>query len=342
MITLGIVGFGLSGRYLQAPFFLKNPNFRLKTIVTRNQNPTASYPSVLKAESLDDLISDTTIDLISLCSPNETHFDYAQKCLLAGKHILVEKPFTATAEEAKTLFDLGRKVGKHIFIFQNRRFDSDFLTVKKVIESGILGEIWQYEAHFNRYKPILNPKKWKEMPNPANGILYDLGSHILDQTLALFGDPLSIAGDSAVSGEVFTQREGSDVDDAFEVRLNYGRLKVLLKSSLLVRADTPRYVIHGTLGSFIKYGIDVQEDHLKLNNMMPNDHGFGVEPVDNQAHIHFNQKGIAVKGRVETEVGNWMPIFQNIYDTINGTAQPLITEDQILAQMRILEKVKRG
>ena len=229
MLTVAIVGFGLSGRYLQAPFFLTNPNFRLKTIVTNNQNPTAIYPTVQKATSLDAVLADKDIDLVSISSPNNTHFDYAQRCLLAGKHILVEKPFTATAEQAETLILLAKKQGKHLFVFQNRRFDSDFLTVRHVVEQGFLGELVSYEAHFNRFKPLLNPKKWKEIADPCNGILYDLGSHITDQVVGLFGGPLSIWG------ETWTQRNNSEVDDAFDVKLDYGRLKVTLKSSLLVR-----------------------------------------------------------------------------------------------------------
>ena len=257
MITVAIIGFGLSGRYLQAPFFLANPNFRLKTIVTNNQNPADIYPSVQKGTSLDAVLADPEIDLVSICTPSHTHFDYAKQCLLAGKHVLVEKPFTATVAEAEELIDLAEKQKKTLSVFQNRRFDSDFMTVQKVVENKLLGELVAFEIHFDRHKPILNPKRWKEIVSPANGILYDLGSHIIDQTLLLFGKP------TAVSGETFTQREGSEIDDAFDIRLNYGKLKVHLKSSLLVREEGPRYILHGTKGSFIKYGLDVQEDHLK-------------------------------------------------------------------------------
>jgi scyllo-inositol 2-dehydrogenase (NADP+) len=335
MLTVAIVGFGLSGRYLQAPFFLTNPNFRLKTIVSNNQNPTAVFPSVQKATSLDAVLADKEIDLVSISSPNNTHFDYAQKCLLAGKHILVEKPFTATTEQAETIIALAEKLGKHVFVFQNRRFDSDFLTVKHIIDNNLLGELISYEAHFNRYKPLLNPKKWKEIADPSNGILYDLGSHIADQVVGLFGTPLSM------SGETFTQREHSEVDDAFDVRLDYGRLKVTLKSSLLVREDTPRYILQGTKGSFVKYGIDVQEDHLKAG-MMPTDAGFGVELIENQGLINAEINGLGIRGKVETKVGAWHILFQNIHDVIVSGKEPLIHTREVLEQIRILEKVKQG
>ena len=334
MITTALVGFGLSGRYLQAPFFLANPNFRLKTIVTNNQNPTAIYPTVEKATSLDAVLADSEIDLVSICSPSSTHFDYAQQCLLAGKHILVEKPFVSTVSEAQEVLKLAKTLGKHVFIFQNRRFDSDFLTVKKVIENGFLGDILSFEAHYNRFKPVLNPKKWKEIVSPANGILYDLGAHIIDQSVALFGHPLSIWG------ETFTQRPHSEIDDAFDIRLDYGKLKVTLKSSLMVREDTPRYVIQGTHGSFVKYGIDVQEDHLKAG-IMPDNPEFGFETPQYNAILNTEIKGLHIRGQVTTERGSWHLLFQNIYDVIENGAKPAINNEDIVEQLWIINAVKK-
>ncbi len=333
MITVAIIGFGLSGRYLQAPFFLANPNFRLKTIVTNNQNPSDTYPSVQKATSLDAVLADSEIDLVSICSPNDTHFEYSQKCLLRGKHVLVEKPMTATPEETQHLIALAEKQGKHLFIFQNRRFDSDFMTVKKVIEGGLLGEILNFEIHYNRFKPILNPKKWKETVSATSGILYDLGAHIIDQTIVLFGSPLSIWG------ETFSQREGSEVDDAFNIHFDYGRLKVALRSSLLVREETPRYIIHGTKGSFIKYGIDVQEDHLKAG-IMPDRAEFGYETAQYKGILNTEINGVTVRGSVETERGNWGILFQNIYEVIAKNAEPIISLTDIIEQLRIIQQVK--
>lgn len=333
MITVAIIGFGLSGRYLQAPFFLANPHFKLKTIVSNNQNPSTIYPSVQKATSLDAVLADAEIDLVSICSPNDTHFDYAQKGLLAGKHVLVEKPMTATAEEAEQLIALSKKQGKHLFIFQNRRFDSDFRTVQKVVEGGLLGEILNFEIHYNRFKPILNPKKWKETVSATSGILYDLGAHIIDQTIVLFGIPLSI------SGETFSQREGSEVDDAFNIHLDYGRLKVTLRSSLLVREETPRYIIHGTKGSFIKYGIDVQEDHLKVG-IMPNKPEFGYETAPYKGILNTEINGVTVRGSVETERGDWSILFQNIYEVIAENAKPIISLTDIIEQLYIIQQVK--
>ena len=340
MITVGIIGFGLSGRYLQAPFFLHNPNFNLKTIVTNNQNPADIYPSVQKATSLDAVIADAEIDLVSICSPSDTHFDYARKSLLAGKHVLVEKPMTATAAQAEELFELAKKEGKYLFVFQNRRFDSDFMTVQKIVKSEILGELLNFEIHYNRFKPVLNPKKWKEVISPANGILYDLGAHIIDQSIVLFGDPL-IYPFGSIWGQNFAQRAGSEVKDAFDIRLDYGRLKVTLRSSLMVREETPRYILHGTKGSFIKYGIDLQEDHLKAD-IMPNMPAFGIESSENWGILNTEINGLHITGKVETEVGNWGILFQNIYEVIAEGKESLIKQAEIVAQLRIIEQVEGG
>ena len=333
MLNVAIIGFGLSGRYLQAPFFEANPNFNLKIIVSNAQNPQAFFPSVQVARSLEEVLADGSIDLVSICSPNSTHFDYAKRTLLAGKHALVEKPFTATVEEAEELITLSKKQSKILSVFQNRRFDSDFMTVQKVIEGRFLGKIHDFEIHFNRYKPLLNPKKWKEVITPGSGIIYDLGSHIIDQAITLFGVPKS------VWGQTFTQRERSEIDDAFDIRLDYGDLKVCLKASLLVREDSPRYIIHGTGGSFIKYGIDVQEDHLKMD-MQPQEALFGVESDTHSGTLNTEFNGISFRGTVETMKGNWALLFQNLHDAIVDGKDLFIKPEEVLEQIRIIEKVK--
>ena len=333
MLNVALIGFGLSGRYLQAPFFEANPNFKLKTIVSNNQNPKEYFPSVKVARSLDEVLTDSTIDLVSICSPNSTHFEYAKRSLLVRKHVLVEKPFTATVGEAEELIWLAKKQNKTLSVFQNRRFDSDFLTVKKVIEGNLLGEIHSFEIHFNRFKPILNPKKWKETVGAGSGIIYDLGSHIIDQAITLFGVPKS------VWGQTFTQRENSEIDDAFDIKLDYGKLKVTLKSSLLVREDTPRYIIHGTKGSFIKHGIDEQEDHLKMG-LKPTDTCFGVESVKNAGVLNTEINGLIFNGTIETQKGNWGLLFQNLHDAIVDGKELLIKPEEVLEQIRIIEKVK--
>ncbi|MEI6409730.1 MAG: Gfo/Idh/MocA family oxidoreductase [Bacteroidota bacterium] len=333
-INVAIVGFGLSGRYLQAPFFENNPDFHLKTIMTR-QDVQAVFPQVQKADNFADILADADIDLVSISSPNETHFDYARQALLAGKHVLVEKPFTATVAEAEELIALAKKQEKHLFVFQNRRFDSDFLTVKKVIECEQLGELLRFEANFNRFKPALNVKKWKEIPNPANGILYDLGAHLIDQCVALFGAP------QKVWGQTYTQRNGSSIDDAFDIQLDYGRLKVCLTASLLVRDPTPRYVLRGLDGAFVKYGIDVQEDQLKAG-LGPEYPDFGRESDAHGGVVYTEIDGYSVQEIIETEQGNWRLLFQNIADVLLRGAAPVIQMEEVLVQLGIMEQVRHS
>lgn len=333
-IRVAIVGFGLSGRYLQAPFFEANPAFDLKMVVTSQAALHETYPHVAKGNSLAEVLSHPDIDLVSISSPNETHFSYAKQCLLAGKHVLVEKPFTATVAEAEELIDLAKKQGKHLFVFQNRRFDSDFMAVRQVIENGWLGELIRFEVRFDRFKPILNVKKWKEVAGASNGILYDLGAHIIDQTIALFGAP------QHVWGETYIQREGSEIDDAFDLRLDYGALKVQLSSSLLVREPSPRYVLHGTKGSFVKYGIDAQEDHLKAG-MLPGSPGFGVESAEFQGILNTELNGLPFRGTIETLPGNWVALFQNIAEVIQQGAAPLIRLEEVVQQMKVIAQVRR-
>lgn len=334
MIQVAIVGFGLSGQTLQAPFFARNPHFNLHRIVTRNQDPTRIYPGVLKTATLEDVLADPNIDLVSITSPDETHYAYAAQSLRAGKHVLVEKPFTATRAQAEALIQLAQQVGKHLFVFQNRRFDSDFRTVKQVLDQQLLGDIVRYEAHYNRYKPALSPKPWKEEVTPASGILYGLGPHILDQAIYLFGKPAS------VWGRTNKERTHSVIDDAFDLHLDYGRLTVHLSSSLMVREETPRYIIHGTKGSFVKYGIDLQEDHLKAG-LMPGMPGFGIEDAIHRGILHTNLGDLTIRGTVETLPGDWGILFQNIAEVLLDGAAPLIPLEDVLEQMRILERIPR-
>ncbi|MCR9066653.1 MAG: Gfo/Idh/MocA family oxidoreductase [Cytophagales bacterium] len=332
MITVGLVGFGLSGRWLQAPFFVLNPNFKLKSIVTSQEITQELFKDTQKAPSMDALLADPEIDLISICSPSSTHFDYCKKALEAGKHVLVEKPMTATYEQALELIEIAKKANKTLMIYQNRRFDGDFMTVQRVIQSGVLGDILSYEARWHRYSPILNPKPWKEAIAPANGAIYDLGAHLIDQSIYLFGVP------EKVSGDTFTQREGSSIQDAFNMSMDYGKLKVKLSSSLMVKEFEPRYVVHGTKGSFIKHGLDPQEDHLKAG-YLPGMDGFGYEAKENDGKLTTNLAGMEMKASISTFQGNWMYLYDNLAEVILNGAEPIIKPEEVAEQIRIIEEV---
>jgi scyllo-inositol 2-dehydrogenase (NADP+) len=335
-LNVGLIGFGLSGRLLVAPFLMANPNFSLKTVV-QNTASTASeiYPSVKSVKNINDVLSDADIDLVIVSSPNETHFDYARKSLLAGKHVLIEKPMSATVAECEILMDLAQRQGKVLSVYQNRRFDGDFQTVQKVIKDGLLGDILNCEFRFDRWAPNANPKKWKEVPSLVTGVLYDLGAHILDQALVLFGKPNSF------KGKVMTQRENTTIDDAFDLRLDYGRFNVNLKASLLVREPTPRYMVHGTQGSFVKYGIDPQEDMLKAG-MLPTDKGFGEDTPQYFGTLNTDMNGLHFQGKIETMAGNFGLLFQNLYEAIANGGELAVKPELIVEQIRIMEAIKKG
>jgi len=332
MLTVAIIGFGLSGRYLQAPFFEANKNYFLKTILSNHQNPKQFFPSVNVVKNIEDILNDPSIDLVSICSPNKTHYNYAKLALNAGKNVLVEKPFTAFSKQAMELISLSKSKNKILSVFQNRRFDSDFLTVKKLIDSNKLGEILNFEIHYNRFKPELNLKKWKETNDDGSGIIYDLGAHIIDQAIALFGIPLNIWGQS------FTQRKNSLIQDAFDIKLDYGKLKVTLRSSLIVPEQSARYIIHGSEGSFVKYGLDMQEDNLKAG-MKPTDINFGIEPIKQQGTMFTHHKSETTSQLINTERGNWSLFFENLYEAIVYGKELLIKPQDVVQQIKIIETV---
>ena len=253
-IGTGIIGFGLSGKVFHAPFLHTNQGFEIKKIVERHkQESKSTYPYAQVVDDYNELLKDPEIELIVICTPNTSHFSMVKDCLKAGKHVIVEKPFTPTSKEADELIKLADSLGRKIFVYQNRRWDGDFLTIKKILKTGVLGNIQEYEAHFDRFKPEINSLAWREFPIPGAGILYDLGSHLIDQALALFGTPISVKAD------IQSQREGGEADDYFKLILKYNSLNVILTAGMLVEELGPRFVIHGVLGSYVKYGIDQQE-----------------------------------------------------------------------------------
>ncbi len=272
ILNVGLIGFGLSGRYFHAPFLSVNPRFKLKTAVERSKNEAQEFDaSIENARSIDELLSDPEIDLVFICTPNDTHFQYAMDALENGKHVVIEKPFSATEEEAKQLVALAKEKGLILTAYQNRRWDSDFLTIKKLLAEGKLGDIIEYECRYDRFRPVVPTESWKEKKVDVGGNLYNLGPHLLDQALTLFGTP------ETVTAEVRSVRPNSEIDDYFDVRLGYADKLVVLKSSLMVYENFLRYTIHGTKGSFIKGGLDPQEETLR-KNILPDQKPWGVEP----------------------------------------------------------------
>ncbi len=331
VVRTGIAGYGNGGRLFNATIIDSVEGFRITKILTKNENKIAAaredFPEAEVVSRFTDLIRDPEIDLVVVTTPNHFHRDLAKKALKAGKNVVVEKPFTVTVEEADELIELAAKNNLVLSVNHNRRWDSDFLTVKKVVEGNKLGEIVDYEAHFDRFRNEV-ANGWKEdKENAGSGILYDLGSHLIDQALTLFGPPKEIYSD------LRKQRKNADVPDNFEVLLYYPNLKATLKSSFLVKAKGPTYSVHGTKGSFLKYGIDSQEEMLK-SGLKPNGNwGWGQESQEIWGKLDILEES----STIESETGDYRKFYQNIYDAITKNAELQVKPEQAREVIRVIE-----
>jgi scyllo-inositol 2-dehydrogenase (NADP+) len=335
-IKTALLSYGMSGEIFHAPLLHAHPGFTLTSVLQRRSTSARSrYPEVKIVTDIDELISDESIELVVVNTPNETHFDFASSFLKAGKNVIVEKPFSVTAVEADELVSIGKKSGKLLSVFQNRRWDGDFLTVRKVIDGGLVGTIVEFELHYDRFRNYIEANTWKEESGPGTGILYNLGSHMLDQVVVLFGYPLR------VDARVGIQRPGGKVDDFYDIRLEYSGFHVIVKSSYLVREQGPRYVIHGTEGSYVKYGIDPQEQALK-EGKVPGGAGWGTEPRAQWGKLNSNIGGLHVEGLLETIPGNYLSYYENIYQAIRNSAKLEVTPDQPAQVIRMIEACYRS
>lgn len=309
IIKTAIISFGLSGRVFHAPFIHCHKGFTLSKVVERNhQNSKTIYPYVEVVKEYQDVIKDPNIDLIAVCTPNIFHYQMAKEALLAGKHIIVEKPFTTTIAEANELIEIAEKAKLKIFVYHNRRWDGDFLVIEKLLHDKTLGNINYFESHFDRYIPeITSTKTWKNTNLPASGVLYDLGSHLIHQTLTLFGFPKS------VGAIIKTKRNASNVPDYFELTLKYSSLTAVLKSDMLVADHELRFVVKGDKGKYTQFGIDPQENILN-NGIMPQ--GENWCPADRDNYGNFQQLGSNKLERLQTRPGNYMHFYNNVYEVL--------------------------
>jgi scyllo-inositol 2-dehydrogenase (NADP+) len=332
-INTGLLAYGMSGKVFHAPFVSTHPGFNLKGIVERNHKIAQDdYAAIISYNSVDELLNDDSIDLVIINTPNNTHHEYAKQALKAGKHILVEKPFTATTEQAKELFALAKSVGKKALVYQNRRYDSGFNAVKKVIESGKLGKLVEVHFRYDRYRNEISPKTFKEELVEATGLQYDLGPHLLDQAIALFGKP------EKFNKILSKNRVNTKVDDYFAIQLTYANdLTVFLIASMLVVDIQSAFVVNGMMGSFSKNHADVQEAQL-LKGMKPTEEGYGIEnPADAGKLTLVTEDGGRATEFIPSEKGDYPGIFEAVYQNIVNDKPYPITEEDILTQLEILE-----
>lgn len=329
-IKTALLSYGMSGKVFHAPFLTIHPGFELMGSWERSKKLIqADYPEVKSYPTIEDVLSDD-IELVVVNTPVGTHFEYAKKVLLAGKHALVEKAFTTTVAEAQELAALAKEKGLKLAVFQNRRWDSDFKTVQKVISDGVLGELVEAEFHFDRYNPNLSPKQHKETANSGAGILKDLGPHLIDQALCLFGLPKAVFADIRIT------RAHSLVDDWIDILLFYPDFRVRLKASFFVREANPAYTIQGKKGSFLKPRGDVQEDELKLGKK-PNLDTWGTESDANQGLLHTDINDAVFNAKIPTLQGNYYDFFDGVYQSIlNDKTEPVTAQDGVHV-MQIIE-----
>ena len=330
-IKTALCSFGMSGWVFHAPFLQVHPGFDLYAVWERSKKlAQEKYPNVKSYDTLDELLKDEAIELVVVNTPNYTHYDYAKQALQAGKHVVVEKPFTVNSKEGKELIQLAKKKKKKLSVYQNRRYDSDYKAIKNVIQEKLLGNVIEAEFHFDRYKEEVSPKLHKEVPGPGTGSLYDLGSHLIDQALQLFGDPIEIFADIQI------MRPVSKVDDYFEVLLYYPGMRVRLKSSYQVREPLPGYVIHGSKGSFIKPKTDVQEAMLQAGKV-PGQPDWGTESETEKGLLHTEIDGKVIREYVPSLKGNYLEYYEGIYKAIrNNEPLPVSAEDG-LKVVRVIE-----
>jgi predicted dehydrogenase len=332
-IRVGVVGYGFAGKTFHAPLVAAVPGLRLSAVATSDPaRLRADWPEVEAVASPEELFARADIDLVVIATPNVTHAPLAERALAAGKHVVVDKPFTVTLDEARALRERAAQTGRVLSVFHNRRWDSDFLTVRRLVADGVLGQLAWFESHFDRHRPEVRPR-WREQAGPGSGLWYDLGPHLLDQALQLFGRP------EALWADIAGQRAGAATDDYFHVLLRYGPLRVALHASMLAPAPGPRFTLHGALGSYVKYGLDPQEDALRAG-LRPPAPGWGADPRDGALTLW--RSGAAQAEALPSQPGDYPAYYAALRDAILGRGPAPVTADEAMLVMELIELGRRS
>jgi scyllo-inositol 2-dehydrogenase (NADP+) len=335
-IRAGVVGFGLAGRVFHTAVIQATPGLELGCVVQRSGDEAArEYPDVKIARSVEEMLGDVGIRLVVIATPSYAHFELARQCLREQRHVVVDKPFTLTSAETAELIALARERKLLLVPFQNRRWDGDFQTVRDLLAGGELGRLVTYESHFDRFRAEPRRNVWRERGGAGSGTLYDLGPHLIDQALTLFGAPAQITADVRID------RENGAADDAFDIRLEYRnprRLTVLLRSTLTACVPGPRFLLHGTHGSFVKWGLDPQEDQIK-GGMAVGAPEFGFE-----AESQWGELTLAggEKRRIPTQRGDYREFYANVRDALLGKAELAVRAEHAWRTARIIELARES
>lgn len=327
-IRVGLIGYGYASKTFHAPLISGTPGMTLAAVASSDENKVhADWPALPVVSGPERILNDPNIDLVVIPTPNDTHFPLAKAALEAGKHVVVDKPFTVTLSQARELEALAKSGGRLLSGFHKRRWDSDFLTVKALINEGLLGEVGYFESHFDRYRPQVR-NRWREQGGPGSGIWYDLAPHLLDQVVNLFGLPVSMQVDLA------QLRPGSQSTDYFHAVLAWPQRRVVLHGTLVAAAETARFIIHGSRGSYVKYGLDPQEERLKSGERLPQE-DWGYDMRD----------GVLTRAEGEditeeswlTLPGNYPAYYAAIRDALNGSGTNPVPASQAIQIMELIE-----
>jgi scyllo-inositol 2-dehydrogenase (NADP+) len=332
MVRVGLVGFGLAGQAFHAPVIRGVPGMELACILERRgTRAQEKYPDVRVARTLEELLADREIQLCVIATPNDSHFELARACLLAGRHVVVDKPFAPTLRESEELVRQAAKCERLITVYQDRRWDGDFGTVRKIVQSGALGTVVEYECRFDRFRPAPKANAWRERADqPGAGVLFDLGPHVIDQALVLFGEP------QAITASAFCERETSQVDDSFDVCLEYPVLRAMARARIIAFAPGPHFLIHGTKGSFIKYGVDPQEARLRAGDF-PQGTEWGTDWGEESESSWGTLSLVGEPSvKVKTEHGDYRGFYANLRDAIEKKTALEVRPQQVLRTMRAI------
>jgi scyllo-inositol 2-dehydrogenase (NADP+) len=342
-IGVAVIGFGLAGRVFHAPFVSAVPGLKLEAIVQRKGDEAAkAYPEARVLRSFEEALKDAAVQLVVVGTPNETHFELAKQALEAGKHVVIDKPFAATSAQAKELWQLAWEKGVILAPFHNRRWDGDFLTVQELLEKDAVGRLVTFESHFDRFRPLPREGTWKEASGPANGLLFDLAPHLVDQALALFGVP------TGITASVRKDRDITDIEDAFDITLEYPRLRAHCRSSMLACDAAPRFLLHGVCGSFKKYGLDPQEPALLGGAKVPR---LGEGEWLQESEEHWGTLTVApvpadpatlTRTKIKTAPGDYRLYYANVRDAINGTAELAVKPEDGYRVIKLLEMARES
>ena len=330
-LRVGLVGYGHAGKTFHAPLISAVPALALAAVASRDAAKVhADWPGVdVHADPLE-MLARPDLELIVVATPNDTHHPLAAAALRAGRHVCVDKPFTVTLAQARELRDLAQAAGRVLSVFHNRRWDADFLTVRRLLREGTLGRVVEVESRFDRFRPEVKAR-WREGVGPGSGLWYDLGPHLLDQALQLFGPPQAIALDRA------PLRDGAVADDWFRATLRYERLRVLLHAGTLV-ASGPRFALHGTRGTIVKQGLDAQEDALKAGARpsWPATPDWGVDPGA-AFRVAPRADGTLAREPLALERGDYTAYYAALADAIGGAGPNPVTADEAIEVMALIE-----